>query len=188
MERIFRAIDNNPEATHYKIVDKAGVKKGAGHSDDPETLKDDIETDLGYLEDGTYRVMLGKGNALTDRSATVTLDYRKGEQRGTGLRPASGTGGPGRVTQALGTFTLEDLKQAKEEGLAEGMREARLLRLEDKQHAQDRRMDKLEDALHRLVKMLDEADGEKDGKFGDTALDVLEKVSAAKDLMKNFNI
>lgn len=180
MERIFRAIDNNPEAIHYKIVDKNGVRKVSGRNDDPEALKDEIETSIEYLEDGIYKVLLGKANSVSEKTAAVVVDYRKGEAR----QPANRTAG--RFTQALGTFTLEDLKQAKEEGLAEGMREARLLRLEDKQHAQDRRMDKLEDALQRLVKMLDEADGEKDGKFGDTAIDVLEKVSAAKDLMQGF--
>lgn len=183
MERILRAIENNPEATFFKIVDKGGTRKASGGAEESEALKDEIEREMDYLDDGTYRVLLGKVNNISERNAIVSIDYRKGEAR---TAPSRSTGG--RFAQALGNFTLEDLKAAKEEGLAEGMREARLLRLEDKIHQQDRRMDKLEDALQRLVKMLDEADGEKDGKFGDTAIDVLEKVSAARELMKDFKL
>lgn len=180
MERIFRAIDNHPDAIHYRITDKSGAKKASGHSDDPDTLKDNIETDIGYLEDGTYKIMLGKANTLTDRTATVTLDYRKGETRPMQTRSA------GRFSAAVSGFTLEDINQAKAEGREEGLKELRVMRLEDKYNMLERRFDRFEDAFNRLVKTLDEADGEKDGKFLDKGLDAIEKLSAAKDLMSNL--
>lgn len=180
MERIFRAIENNPEAVYYKIVDAKGAKKASGHSDDPETLKEDIETDIGYLEDGAYRIMLGKGNALTEWSATVTIDYRKGETRSPSART------PGRFSTAVAGFTIDDLNQAKAEGREEGLKELRVMRLEDKYNLLERRFDRFEDAFNRLVKTLDEADGEKDGKFLDKGLGVIEKLSAAKELMQSL--
>lgn len=182
MERIFRAIDKYPEAIYYKIVDKSGNRKAYGSNEDPEVLKDEIQADLDLLDDGTYQVILGKGQNLSGRSATVTIDYRKGEIISTPTRPV------GRFQAAVAGFTIDDLNQAKAEGREEGLKELRVMRLEDKYNLLERRFDRFEDAFNRLVKTLDESDGEKDGKFGDTALDVLEKVSAAKDLMKNFNL
>lgn len=180
MERIFKAIDNNPEAIHYKIVDKAGIRKASGSSDDPDSLKEEIETAIDYLEDGVYKVLLGKANSVTERTAAVVVDYRKGEARQAPSRAQ------GRFTAAVSGFTLEDINQAKEEGRAEGLKELRVMRLEDKYTLLERRFDRFEDAFNRLVKTLDEADGEKDGKFLDKGLEAIEKLSAAKDLMSSF--
>lgn len=181
MERIFRAIDNNPEATHYKIVDKSGTRKASGSNDDPETLKDEIETEIGYLEDGSYKIMLGRGNNLSDRAAMVSLDYRKGE-----ARPVSQQRTPGRFTAAVAGFTIDDINAAKAEAREEALKELRYIRLEDKYDLLSREFDRFKDAFNRLVKTLDEADGEKDGKFLDKGLEIFEKLSAAKELAKDL--
>lgn len=171
MERIFKAIDNNPEALFFKIVDSKGAAVGSGNGDDSEDLKAALETELDYLEDGKYKILLGKAHNISERNNSQIVAYSKGNQN------------TKQTMSRVGYFTAEDLALAEEKGFQQGKKEATLLNLLDRMQRAESDIQTIKNKINRVIETLDEADGEKDGLLGGNPVELM---TTAKTLMDSF--
>jgi hypothetical protein len=179
MERIYKAIDNNPEALFFKIVDAKGTRRANSSADDSEELKEAIETALDYLSDGTYTIYLGKSNNLSPQRAAVSVEYKKGNT--TPLTPQKMSGN-------IGFISLEEAEKREQKAFDAGKREAVILDHENRITRNETDIRRIIDKMNELIKAVDSMDGDEDGTIGEKAVEVIQQFSAAKEALSGFSL
>lgn len=179
MERILRAIENNPEALFFKIVDAKGVRKANGQADDSEDLIEALTSQLDYLPAGNYTIFLGKGNNLSHQRATVTLDYKIGNAPITATR---------NMSNQIGFISIEEAEKREQKAFEDGKREAILLDHEKRLARAENDIKNIITKVNEVIKVVDGMDGEEDGNIGDKAVQTLQQFSAAKEALAGFKL
>lgn len=182
MEEIFNAIEQNADILHFRITGGTAKRAVVGQGFTTEDMLNEVAIAIENLNDGHYKILLGKYSNLSEQRAAHIFDFTKGQP----TNPTK-TMSTGRLSSQFG-FSREDLEAAKQEGIQQGFQQAENLYIREKIGKHEARLDKIEDNFKKLVQILDEADGKADGNILEKGLDFMAKAKDGVEAFKDISL